>query len=156
MRSLNPSVFVDLSHLRHAIFLLFAAVVAGTLNSVAAAGAAEYYAARGLIPYCRNYRWGAGRLRVSRKPPAPGNSAYITGSSSTPKQAAATGEGENISACGQAPKVERHAARDALESRAGKSRSREIPFVNDDTVPDRAKIVVRVGVVGLPRVNKAR
>jgi len=53
-------------------------------------------------------------------------------------------------------KIERHSARDALEPRAGNSRSREVPFVDNYAVPDCAKIIVRVGVVGLPRVDEVR
>lgn len=53
-------------------------------------------------------------------------------------------------------KVERHAPRDALESRAGNSRSGEVPLVHGDTVSDGAKIIVSIGVIGLPGVDKVR
>jgi hypothetical protein len=74
-----------------------------------------------------------------------------------PKKQLLRGEGENhVLSRLKHLKVERHAARYALESRARNSCSREVPFVDDDTVPDRAKIVVRIGMIGLPRVDKVR
>ena len=112
----------------------------------------------GTLDWPHGMQRGAGSLRVETNLPALAMKP-LWPEAAAQKKIATTRRGEHssvlLSPVGDL-KVKRQAARDALESRAGNSRSGKVPFVDYHTVPDSAKIVVSGGSVGLPRIDKVR